>query len=428
MTYSDRCAAYRSLWEETASPPPLADTLTGSLDCDVVIVGGGITGLSTALHLAERGMAPCVLEAHELAWGASGRNGGQVIPGIKHDPGEILKRYGHELGEPLLEMVAGGADTVFDVIARYGIPCDAVRKGWVQPAHSSRALAVVQDRGRQWIERGAPAELLDRDGVAALLGTDHYLGGWIDRRAGSIQPLSYTRGLVKAAASLGATLFERSPVVSLERCGQFWVARTRNGATVKARHALIATNAYTDDLWPKLRQTVIAGNSFIVATDPLDPSLGASIFPGGEVASDSRRLLLYFRRDAQGRFIMGGRGQFPDPSSEEDWAHLERAARLLYPQLGSVPFTYRWAGRVALTRDAVPHVHEPAPDLRIVLGYNGRGVALATQMGRYLAETICTGKRLPYPVTEIDPIPFHGLRRLYIGLGVAYYGLCDRIA
>lgn len=428
MTYSDRCAAYRSLWEETAGSAPPADTLTGAIDCDAVIVGGGITGLSTALHLAEQGLKPCVLEAHALAWGASGRNGGQVIPGIKHDPEEILKRYGQDLGGPLLEMVAGAADTVFDVISRYGIQCDAVRKGWVQPAHSSRALAVVQDRGRQWIERGAPAELLDRHGVAALLGTDHYLGGWIDRRAGSIQPLSYTRGLVRAAASLGAKLYENSPVVSLDRSGQTWVARTSNGATVKARHAVIATNAYTDDLWPKLRQTVIAGNSFIVATEPLDPAIGERILPNGEVASDSRRLLLYFRRDAQGRFIMGGRGQFPDPGSEKDWAHLERAARLLYPQLAAVPFTYRWAGRVALTRDAVPHVHEPSPNLSIVLGYNGRGVALATQMGRYLAEAIGLGKKLPYPITEIDPIPFHGLRRLYIGLGVAYYGLCDRIA
>jgi len=428
MADSDKCAAYRSLWEETAGAPPATEALTESTRCDVVIIGGGITGLSTALHLAEKGLAACVLEARDPAWGASGRNGGQVIPGIKHDPEAILQRYGRTLGEPLIEMVGGAADTVFDVIGRYGISCGAVREGWVQPAHSPRALAVVQDRARQWIERGAAADLLSREEVAAKLGTDHYLGGWIDRRAGSVQPLSYTRGLMAAAVSMGAKVYGNSPAVSLERSGPSWIARTSNGPQVRASHAVIATNAYTDGLWPKLRETIIAANSFIIATDPLDPSIGKGILARGEVASDARRLLLYFRRDASGRFILGGRGLFPDPEQGKDWSHLERAARLLYPQLEKTPFSYRWAGRVGLTRDAVPHVHEPSPNLRVVIGYNGRGVALATQMGRYLANSISSGEDLPFPITALKPIPFHGLRRFYIGLGIAYYGLCDRIS
>jgi len=426
MPSTEQYGAYRSLWEETAIGAPPAPPLSGRTDCDVVIVGGGITGLSTALHLAEQGVKACVLEAREPAWGASGRNGGQVIPGIKHDPDEILARHGSIRGEPLLHMMASAADAVFDVIGKHRIDCDAVRAGWIQPAHSPRALEAVQGRARQWMARGAPAEMLDRDALAARLGTRHFLGGWLDRRAGSIQPLSYTRGLLAAAQAAGAAVHGHSPVVSLERSGRHWTARTQSGAQVRAEHALIATNGYTDGLWPGLGRTVIAGNSFIVATDPLEARIGAGILPGGEVASDSRRLLLYFRRDAQGRFLLGGRGHFPDPSSEGDWAHLERSARLLYPQLAGVPFTYRWAGRIALTRDFVPHVHEPSPNLRIVLGCNGRGVALATQMGRYLARAIAAGEPLPYPVSPIRPIPFHGLKRLYIGLAVAYYGLCDK--
>lgn len=419
--------AHRSLWEQTAIAAPHTPTLTGAVQCDVVIVGGGITGLSTALHLGELGISACVLESHEPAWGASGRNGGQVIPGIKHDPKAILARYGAAAGEPLLHMVGTAADTVFDLINKYQIDCEATRAGWIQPAHSPRALASVLERARQWIEQGAPAEILSRDQVAARLGTDKFVGGWIDHRAGSIQPLSYTRGLLAAATSVGAKVYGRSRVVALERSGQQWVARTENGAQVRASHALIATNGYTDDLWPKLRQTVIAANSFIVATAPLDPAVGHGILSKREVASDARRLLIYFRRDAQGRFILGGRGQFADPSSESDWAHLIRSARLLYPQLADVPFEYRWAGRIALTRDAVPHVHEPSPNLRIVLGYNGRGVALATQMGRYLAHAIRSGESLPFPISRIEPIPLHGLKRFYIGTAVAYYGLCDRI-
>lgn len=428
MQAIEQCRVYRSVWDETAAAAPPAPPLTANADCDALIVGAGITGLSTALHLVEAGLRVRVLEAREPGWGASGRNGGQVIPGIKYDPIDILARHGRVLGEPLLHMVGTAADTVFELIERHSIQCNAVRAGWIQPAHSRRALQAVLSRARQWQDLGAPVDILDRSELARRLGTDHFLGGWIDRRAGSIHPLNFTRGLLTAAQSAGAIIHGRSPVVSLERSGRFWLARTAQGSYVRGEHALIATNGYTDKLWPGLRRTVIAGNSFIVATDPLPSDQGgASILPGGEVASDSRRLLLYFRRDAQGRFLLGGRGQFPDPHSERDWAHLERSARLLYPQLAGVPFTYRWAGRIALTRDFVPHVHEPSPNLRIVIGYNGRGVAMATQMGRYLARAIAKRDTLPYPITPIRPIPFHGLKRCYIGLAVAYYGLCDRL-
>ena len=417
----------RPLWDCTAGPPLHAPPLRESIDRDVVIVGAGILGLSTALHLAEAGLRVCVLDAQQPAWGASGRNGGQVIPGIKHDPEKILSLYGQELGQPLLRMVATAADAVFDLVDRYRIDCDAVRSGWIQPAHSEHALEGVLDRARQWIDYGARAEILDRHALAAALGTDHFQGGWIDYRAGSIQPLRYTRGLQKVAMDAGVDIHGDTPVTALEREGNRWIARTGPGSTVRADHALIATNGYTDGLWPDLKRTVIAANSFIVATPPLDDRIGGNILPTGAVASDSRRLLLYFRRDAEGRFILGGRGHFADPTSERDWDHLVRGARLLYPQLKNQDFPYRWGGRIALTRDFTPHMHRPAPNLRIMVGFNGRGVALAKQMGRYLAREIAAGEPVPFPITPLKPIPFHGLKRLYIGLAVAYYGLCDRL-
>lgn len=415
-----------SLWEATALAPVATAALHGDRVCDVAIIGAGIMGLSTALHLSEEGLRCCVLDAMDPAWGASGRNGGQVIPGIKYDPDDILSRYGTTLGEPLLHMVGSAADTVFDLIRRHDIACQPVRNGWVQPAHSPRALDAIAKRAQQWIARGAPAELLDRAQTAQLLGTDHFVGGWIDRRAGSIQPLSYTRGLLAAAVSQGVAVHGQSRVVSIQREGRQWVLRTQQGARVRAERVLIATNGYTDDLWPGLKQTLIAANSFMIATPPLGEQ-GANILPGGQVASDSRRLLLYFRRDDAGRFLLGGRGKFALPTSVADWKHLETSARLLYPELAGVDFSYRWSGRIALTRDFTLHLHEPSPNLQIVLGCNGRGVALATQMGRYIARNIVHGEPVPYPVTPLRPIPLHGLRRLYIGLGVAYYGVCDRI-
>ena len=428
MRAPDSADAPQSLWQQTAGQAPAAPALAASLQCDVVIVGAGITGLSTALHLSELGLRVCVLDAQEPGWGASGRNGGQVIPGIKHDPKAILARYGKALGEPLLQMVASASDAVFELIERHAIACHAMRAGWIQPAHSPRALETVSDRAQQWLDRGAAVEMLNKDAVSARLGTDRFLGGWIDRRAGSIQPLSYTRGLVAAAQAAGASVHGHTRVTALERSGQQWLARTEQGVTVRAEHALIATNGYTNGLWPGLQRSVIAANSFIVATGPLDPKACGHIMPGGVVASDSRRLLLYFRRDHEDRFVLGGRGHFADPASEQDWDHLVRGARMLFPELARIPFTYRWAGRIALTRDFVPHVHQPSPNLHILLGYNGRGVALATQMGRYLARTIAAGEPMPYPVTPIRPLPFHGLKRFYIALGVAYYGLCDKLS
>ncbi|HIH2644015.1 TPA: NAD(P)/FAD-dependent oxidoreductase, partial [Burkholderia cenocepacia] len=269
-----------------------------------------------------------------------------------------------------------------------------------------------------------------RDDVARRLGTPAYAGGWIDRRAGSVQPLSYTRGLVRAAQASGAVVHGLTRAVGLTRADGRWQVATSGGATLSAARVVIATNGYTDGLWPGLRQSVIAANSFIVATQPLAPELGRDILAGGEVASDARRLLLYFRRDAAGRLLMGGRGPFAEPRAPGDWRHLERATTLLYPQLKGVRFEYRWAGRVAITADFLPHVHEPAPGVTIALGYNGRGIAMATTLGKHLAAHLSGDVQLPLPfrVSPIRPIPLHGLQRFYIAAGVAWYRLLDSLS
>lgn len=417
-----------SLWAATAIPAPPTEPLQGATRADVIVVGGGYTGLSTAVHLAERGIRACVLEAKTPGWGASGRNGGQVIPGLKHDPDTLVAMYGRERAEPLIDLIGSGADTVFGLIDRYRIACHPVRAGWIQPAHSGKVLERVWNRARQWESRGAKVEYLDHSQISERLGTSAFVGGWVDRRAGSIQPLSYARGLVHAAQALKASVHERTAVTSLRRIGGAWEATTSTGATVCAPHVVIGTDGHTDGLWPGLAETVLAANSFIIATKPLSGAAALNILRGGEVASDSRRLLLYFRRDHQGRFLLGGRGPFSDPTSPNDWKHLVRSLALLYPELQGIPIEYRWAGRIAITRDFVPHVHEPAPGVIIALGYNGRGIAMATQLGRQIAARIAGETDFPYPLTEVKPVPLHRLRRLYIGLGIAYYGLLDMLS
>ncbi|WP_409976522.1 NAD(P)/FAD-dependent oxidoreductase [Variovorax sp. CY25R-8] len=418
-----------SLWAATAPAAPPTPPLAGSRRADVLIVGAGFTGLSAALHLAEAGAKVCVLEAHEPGWGASGRNGGQVNPTLKHDPDELVRLYGAARAEPLIDAVSRSADLVFELIERHGIDCQPVRKGWLQVAYSQQHIAAMHARAEQWARRGAATQMLDRNEVAARLGTDAFAGGWLDGRAGGIQPLAYTRGLVRAAQAAGASVHGGSAVTALERRGTQWHATTASGASVVADQVLIATNGYTGGLWPGLSRTVLAANSFIVATAPLQGAAAHAILPGGETASTSQRLLLYFRKDAQGRLLMGGRGHFADPAGPADFAHLERSLELLFPQLGPLQYEYRWAGRIAVTRDFMPHVHTPAPGLTIALGYNGRGIALATSMGRHVAARLLQpGADFPYPVTPLRPIPLHGLQRFYIAAGVAWYSLLDRFA
>ncbi|WP_454908098.1 NAD(P)/FAD-dependent oxidoreductase [Variovorax gossypii] len=418
-----------SLWADTAPPAAPTPPLTESRKADVLIVGGGFTGLSAALHLAEAGVQACVLEAHEPGWGASGRNGGQVNPSLKHDPDELVRIHGAERAARLIDAVSASADLVFDLIARHGIDCQPVRNGWLQVAYAQKDVAALHARAGQWAKRGVSTRQLDHAAVSARLGTKAFAGGWLDGRAGSIQPLAYTRGLVRAAQAAGASVHGGTEVTALERRGTHWHASTSTGASVTADQVLIATNGYTGALWPKLSSTVLAANSFIVATEPLKGAAADAILPGGETASTSQRLLLYFRKDAQGRLLMGGRGHFADPAGPADFAHLERSLELLFPQLGPLRYEYRWAGRIAVTRDFMPHVHTPAPGMTIALGYNGRGIALATSMGKHLAARLVdAGADFPYPVTPIRPIPLHGLQRFYVAGGVAWYSLLDRLA
>ncbi len=418
----------KSLWSATAPSVVPTPALSESVKVDVAIVGAGYTGLSTALHLAERGVSVCVLEAHEPGWGASGRNGGQVNPTLKYDPEQLVQMYGPERAEPLISTVSNSADLVFNLIKRHSIDCAPVRKGWMQVSYTDKGVAGLHARADQWARRGVPVQPLDAAAVTARMGSQAFAGGWLDGRAGAIQPLAYARGLVGAALAAGARIHGQSAVTGLQRSGAGWLLNTAGGADVTADQVVLATNGYSGNLWPGMAQSILAANSFIVATKPLSGRAADSILPGQETVSTAQRLLLYWRKDSHGRLLMGGRGLFNDPTSPTDFAHLERSLALLFPQLGPLEFEYRWAGRIAITRDFMPHVHEPAPGLTLALGCNGRGIALCTSLGQQLAGRLCDRQaQFAYPVTPLQRLPMHGLQRFYIGAGVAWYSLLDRL-
>ncbi|MBS7846438.1 FAD-binding oxidoreductase [Pseudomonas fluorescens] len=418
----------KSLWSATAPSVLPTPALAESLKVDVAIVGAGYTGLSTALHLAERGVSVCVLEANEPGWGASGRNGGQVNPTLKYDPEQLVQMFGPERAEPLISTVSNSADLVFRLIDKHGIDCAPVRKGWMQVSYTQKGVAGLHARAEQWARRGVPVQRLDAAAVAARMGSEAFAGGWLDGRAGAIQPLAYARGLVGAALAAGVRIHGHSAVTGLQRQGGGWQLQTAGGAQVTADQVVLATNGYSGNLWPGMAQSILAANSFIVATKPLSGRAAECILPGQETVSTAQRLLLYFRKDSHGRLLMGGRGLFNDPTSPADFAHLERSLALLFPQLGPLEFEYRWAGRIAITRDFMPHVHQPAPGLTLALGCNGRGIALCTSLGQQLAARLCDSHaEFAYPVTPLQRLPMHGLQRFYIGAGVAWYSLLDRL-
>jgi glycine/D-amino acid oxidase-like deaminating enzyme len=400
-----------SVWTETAEPGPETLQLAGDRRADVVVVGAGYTGLSAALHLAERGANVVVLEAAEPGWGASGRNGGQVIPGLKEDPDALERRFGPETGRRMWQMAGAAAEFVFDLVARHKIACQAQPCGWISAAPHATALATLRSRAEQWQRRGAPVELLDRAHIAELTGTTCYAGGLLDRRAGALQPLAYTRGLVRAAQKAGAAIHNHSPATKLESHAGTWRVTTPR-ATVTANSVILATNAYTGDLWPGLQRTVLPVQSYQVATRPLPDEVRRRVLPGGQPVSDLRRVLFYFRLDPEGRLLMGGRGPLDDRGDPALFARLERAATGFFPEVGPFQWEYRWSGRVALTADHLPHLHEPRPGLLAGLGYNGRGVAMATVMGKLLADRAlgASPADIGWPVVPVAPIPLHGWR------------------
>ncbi|AZN98393.1 FAD-binding oxidoreductase [Mesorhizobium sp. M9A.F.Ca.ET.002.03.1.2] len=402
-----------SLWHAVSRNRRERPALEGALDVDLAIVGGGFSGLSTALHAAQKGISVVVLEAEITAWGATGRNAGFVVPNFaKRDPDDIIAQLGPERGERLVDFAAGSADLVFDLIKRHGIDCDAVQSGWIQPAHSQAALEKTRSRAEQWARRGKPAVALDRQAIKDLTGVRGYLGGWMDRSGGVLNPVDYARGLTDAAEKAGARIFEHTRVVSIDRNGNGWVLKTESGS-VRAGKVLIATNAYGGPLDRTLQRTYFPLKIFQIATAPLPREIRTRLLPGGQGVGDTRRNLFTFRFDSENRLITGGMHSLgPGADVRVPQAIWRRLARHLeLPELP--PLAYSWSGIAAVEPDFLPHLVDLGHGLIAGFACNGRGIAMTIAMGKVLADWAGGAKPqdLPLPFAPPSPIPFHGLMR-----------------
>ncbi|WAJ26351.1 NAD(P)/FAD-dependent oxidoreductase [Antarcticirhabdus aurantiaca] len=407
------------LWAKTAPPAPDTPPLSGERRVDVAVVGAGYTGLSAALHLAEAGARVAVLEAAEIGHGGSGRNVGLVNAGLWVMPDALPEILGPVHGERILSLLGAAPALVFELVERHAIACEAVRAGTLHCGVGHKGAAELAERARQWQARGADVALLGGAEAERLIGSPCYRAALLDRRAGTIQPLAYARGLARAAIAAGAAVHARSPVLRHGREGPHLRLETPAGALV-ADWVVVATNAYTETPWPEIREEIVRLPYFNIATAPLSDNLAASILPERQGAWDTKSVLSSFRMDGQGRLILGSVGRLDRGAAplHRRWAR-ETLARL-FPQLGPVAFEAEWFGAIGMTADAAPRLHRLGERVLSFSGYNGRGIAPGTTFGRVLAEHILDRMpedELPLPTSEPRPRPFRALRELGIDLG-----------
>lgn len=425
---NDRAGEYpASYYAATATPLQPFVPLTGQATADVCIVGGGYTGLSAALHLRQRGFDVVLLEAHRVGFGASGRNGGQVGSGQRQDQVWLEKTVGRDVARRLWDFAEEAKALVRDLIAVHGMPV-TFRPGIV---HAARTAAEVRDAHgyAEKLRRDYGydlAEPLDRAAIRALIGSDAYLGGEIDRGAGHIHPLNFAIGLAAAAAAAGARLHERSEVHTI-RHGARPVVQTASGQ-VTCDHVILAGNGYLGHLDREVAARVMPINNFIVATEPLGPR-AAEILAEPVAVADSRFVVNYWRLSDGGRLLFGGGEsygyRFPDIVKTVSKPMLE-----VYPQLKDTRIDYAWGGTLAITMNRMPCFARPRPNVLSASGYSGHGVALATMAGKVLAEAVA-GQAERFDLMATIPQPrFPGgaaFRAPLLVLAMSWYAMRDRL-
>lgn len=409
-----------SVWAVDAPSRTLAPALGDDTEADTAVIGAGLTGLSAALELARAGQRVVLLEAQGVGWGAAGRNNGQVIPTLSAvEPAALVDRFG-AVGERFVNLVGNSAATLFDIARREGIVADAEAEqtGWFQPCHTPGRAALSRARAEGWRRFGFEARLLDRAEATALIGSDFWYGGMLMPSGGHVNPLGLARGLARAAEAQGATIHEATPVAGWRRDGARWIVTAQNGRTVRARHMILATHAYTGELVPglasRLARTIIPMLTWQMATKPIPDDLRRTILPGRQAVSDTRGDLRFFRYDARNRLITGSAVLGSRDAVRRVTDHAARNLAEAFPALGIQQMTHVWSGHTAMTWDRFPRVHNLGPDAWTWIGCNGRGVALAVAMGREMARAVSGAAigTLALPVVpQPNPIPFHAIGR-----------------
>lgn len=417
----------RPFWAEAANPDIGANTLAGAHEADVAVIGAGFTGLRAAHELTRAGTSVAVLDAGTVAGGASGRTGGQVNPMLPFNtPDQLRALLGDAFFDRLVPTALGSADALFDYIRAHQFDCDARQNGWLRVCHSAGALRNAKANAEAWNRLGAGMEIVGREDIFALSGTRAYHAGIVTPRGGAVQPMKLALAMARAVRQQGGRIYEHSAVLGMDRQGARWILRGAQGQ-VSAAQVIVATNGYSGDLIPKLSRSIIAATPIQMATDPLPEGVIGQILPQGHTISDSRRVIMYARREPDNRMVYGSHGSLSAANVPGGFKALHRDALRVFPQLKDAHWTHGWGGRVAVTDDHLPHLHQPQPGVLVGLGYNGRGVAMSQVMGQALAARALGRPEgdIPLPVTEIKPIFAHAIQTRGVGTAVWFLRLLD---
>ena len=418
-----------SYYAATAEGLVAFPALSGAQSCDVAVIGGGYTGLSAALHLAERGFKVIVLEARRVGWGASGRNGGQLHSGQRRDQTTLEAMVGTDDAQRLWRIGEEAKALVVDLIRRHDIACD-LKFGLLHADHKRRFVA----HSRAYVEKLRrdyaydKAAFVDRDEIRAMVASESYHGGWLDRGAGHLHPLNLALGIARAAAAAGATLRETSPVTRIVE-GDPVRIETRGG-TVSARFLLLACNGHFDGLAPRVERRVMPINNFMVATEPLGEEAARRLIRDDVAVADSRFVVNHFRLSADRRLLFGG-GETYSSRFPKDIAGLVRRRMLtIFPRLSAARIDFAWGGTLAVTPRRLPYFARLSPNVLVAAGYSGHGVGLATLGGQILAEAV-DGTLGRFDVLARLPVPaFPGGRLLRwptLVAAMSWFALRDRL-
>ncbi|MCV2879512.1 FAD-binding oxidoreductase [Sedimentimonas flavescens] len=417
-----------SFYADTRDAAPERAALQGAVQADVCIVGAGYTGLSAALHLAEAGRRVILLEAHRVGFGASGRNGGQIGSGQRLEVTELEKMMGKPAARRLWDLAEEAKALTYDLAARAGVPTyrgiahAALKPSEVAHAHEMAAYLATH----YGYDQITP---LDRDGLRALIPSERYIGGDIDRGAGHVHPLNLTLGMARLAEAAGAVIHETSVVTGIEHGTGTQKSRVRTAqGHVEAEHVILAANGYLDRLEPKVTARVMPLNNYIVATEPLGER-ARELLTENIAAHDTKFVVNYWRLH-EDRLIFGG-GESVTYRFPRDIAAKARVPMLqVYPQLRDVKITHAWGGTLAITLNRMPYFGRPSPNCLSASGFSGHGVALATLAGKLMAQAVtATGDGFD-AMASVPTYPFPGggyLRWPFLVAGMTFYGLRDKL-
>ena len=425
MSYAGDGGYPGSYYAASAQAAPARPAVEGAVEADICVVGGGYTGLSCALELAEAGFQVRLVEGARIGWGASGRNGGQIVNGLNASLEKIGRVYGRETQAFVGGLVQEGAGIIRDRVARYGIDCD-LKPGNLFAAFTDKQMAELEAKRALWSSFGMEDhEMLDAEGVRAHVGTEAYVGGMIDHSGGHMHPLNLALGQAAAFEGLGGVIHEHSVVEDVDM--NAGLVRTARGE-VRAKTVVLAGNAYLGRVVPELTNRVLAASTQMVATAPLDDP--AAILPTDLCVEDLRYILDYYRLSADGRLLFGGGTVYGGTTPRDIEAKLRPNLERLFPQLAGVRITHAWSGNFALTFSRVPQMGRLGANAYFAHGYSGHGVTGSHLFGRILAEAIKGDLSRFDTFANLPWSPFPGGRSLrvpYSVIGSWWYGLRDRL-